>query len=94
MRWDLGVRMERKSVDTAQQVPVSAGCFPAYPKPEPMRRTCCLARSPKAMRCVTEAARVRASSGSLSSKGSYPVAILILEINRYRPAVGDQAPGS
>src|SRR5262249_23605216 len=37
-------------------------------------RTLWPARSPKAMHCCTEAARVRASSGALSSRGSYPVA--------------------
>src|SRR5712691_2043003 len=31
------------------------GCSPSYPKPDPIRRTFCPARSPKAMRCVTRA---------------------------------------
>ena len=44
----------------APRGPVSAGRSPAYPKPEPIRRTCCPARSPQALHCVTEAAMVRA----------------------------------
>ncbi len=48
----------------AQRGLVSAGRSPAYPKPEPIRRTCCPTRSPKARHCFTEAAVARASSGS------------------------------
>ena len=48
--------------------------FPASPKPEPMRRTFCPARSPKARRCVTKAVMVWASAGVLSSSESSPVA--------------------
>src|SRR6266571_8394590 len=59
----------------AQWGPVSVGRSPSWPNPEPMRRTLWPARSPKAMRCCTEAAMVRASSGSSSPRGSYPVAM-------------------
>jgi hypothetical protein len=68
----------------AQRGPVSAGSSPSYPKPEPIRRTACPARSPKTMRCLTEAAMVRANSGALSSNGSYPIAIAAsLPASRY-----------
>ena len=68
----------------AQRDPVCAGSAPSYPKPDSIRRTVCPARSPQAMRCVTEAAVVRANSGSLSRNGSYPVAIAAsLPASRY-----------
>jgi hypothetical protein len=57
-----------------QRGPMSSGRSPAYPKPEPIRRTCCPARSPKAICCLTEAAREWARAGSSSLSGSYPVA--------------------
>src|SRR5262245_33456282 len=50
----------------AQRGPLRKKRSPSAPKPEPMRRTCCPARSPKAMRCCTETARARASSGAAS----------------------------
>src|SRR5262249_50095382 len=53
-----------------QRGPVSSG----RPKPEPIRRTCCPARSPKAIRCLTEAAREWVRAGSSSLSGSYPLA--------------------
>jgi hypothetical protein len=68
----------------AQREPVRVGSAPSYPKPDPIRRTVCPARAPQAMRCVTEAAMVRANSGSLSRNGSYPVAIAAsLPASRY-----------
>ena len=64
--------------------PPSAGRSPSSPNPEPIRRTCWPARSPKAMRCVTEAARVRASSGASLRNGSYPVVTAsVLPASRY-----------
>ena len=43
-----------------------------------------LPRSPKAMRCVTEAARVRTSSGASLRNGSYPVVTAsVLPASRY-----------
>jgi hypothetical protein len=68
----------------AQREPVRVGSVPSYPKPDPIQRTVCPARLPQAMRCVTEAAIVRANSGSLSRNGSYPVAIAAsLPASRY-----------
>jgi len=60
-----------RAVGVKRLLHVSAlGASPSAPKLAPMRRTCWPARSPKAMRCCTEAARVRASSGASSTRGS------------------------
>src|SRR5262245_32775900 len=49
-----------------------------------MRRTCCPARSPHAIRCWTDAAMMRASVGSWSRRGSYPVATgASMPVSRY-----------
>src|SRR5262245_11374345 len=58
----------------AHRGPVSRGASPSEPKPAPIRCTCCPARAPKAIRCWTDAAMVRASSGAVSRRGSYPLA--------------------
>ena len=65
---------KEKPLTLAQRGPLSASRAPSEPQPEPMRRMFCPARSPKAMRCLTEAAMGRASSGSLSRSGSSPAA--------------------
>jgi hypothetical protein len=75
--WVLACR--EKPCPLAQRGPVRVGLSPKEPKPEPRRRTCYPAPSPKAMRCCTEAAKVRASSGSSSRSGSYPVATIIVK---------------
>src|SRR5215831_2278376 len=41
-----------KPLTLAQRGPVSAGDSPSYPKPEPIRRTCCPARSPGCWRAL------------------------------------------
>jgi hypothetical protein len=69
VRWNLRVGVQRKPVDAGTAGAVQGRAFTLVAN-EPMRRTCCPARSPKAMRCWTEAARVRASSGSSSRAGS------------------------
>ncbi len=46
----------------AQRGPVSVGASPSAPTPEPIRRAFWPARSPKAMRCCTEATMVRAAA--------------------------------
>ena len=51
--WVLACR--ENPLTLAQRGPVSSGRSPAYPHPEPIRRTCCPARSPQAMRGVTDA---------------------------------------
>jgi hypothetical protein len=84
MGWHLGVGVRRKPVDPGTAGARACGGSPSYPKSEPIRRTVCPARSPKAMRCVSEVAMVRANSGSLSRNGSYPVAIATsLPASRY-----------
>ena len=51
MRGDVGAGVQRNPWTLAQRAPpVQGGRSPSAPKPEPMRRTCAPARSPKAMR--------------------------------------------
>src|SRR5262249_3211079 len=57
MRWHLVLACNENPWTLTQRGPGSLGRSPAYPKPEPIRRTGCPARSPKAIRCLTEAAR-------------------------------------
>ena len=81
---------KEKPCTLAQRVPVSVGASPSAPKPEPRRRTRSPARSPKAMHCRTEAARVRASSGASSRKGSRPAPPVTSRPTLRRP--GSAAP--
>src|SRR5215510_529156 len=53
------------------------------PKPEPIRRTYCLAHFPKAIRCLTKATREWGRAGSSSLSRLYPMAMASWPTSKY-----------
>src|SRR5262249_50321087 len=72
--WDMGVGVQRKPLDAGTVGTGERWRLTLVAKPGANTPHLLAGPLAEAMRCCTEAAMVRASSGALSSRGSYPVA--------------------